>query len=32
MDWTPLQAAEDSGNGALVDALRSRGARRAGKP
>lgn len=29
MDWTPLLAAEDSGNRALVDALRSRGARRA---
>ena len=29
MDWTPLQAAEDSGNRALVEALRSRGARRA---
>ncbi|MCY4013061.1 MAG: ankyrin repeat domain-containing protein [Gammaproteobacteria bacterium] len=28
-DWTPLQAAEDSGNHALVDALCSRGARRA---
>ena len=27
MDWTPLQAAEDSGNRVLVEALRSRGAR-----
>ena len=27
MDWTPLQAAEDSGNRMLVEALRSRGAR-----
>ena len=31
MDWTPLQAAEDSGNSALVEALRARGARHAGK-
>lgn len=31
MDWTPLQAAEDSGNAVLVDALRSRGGCRAGK-
>lgn len=29
MDWTPLQAAEDSANPALVQALLSRGARRA---
>ena len=29
MDWTPLMAAEDSGNRVLVEALRSRGARRA---
>lgn len=29
MDWTPLQAAEDSGNRVLVEALLSRGARRA---
>ena len=29
MDWTPLQAAEDSDNAALVEALLSRGARRA---
>jgi len=29
MDWTPLQAAEDSGNRVLVEALRSRGAVRA---
>lgn len=29
MNWTPLQAAEDSGNRVLVEALRSRGARRA---
>ena len=28
MDWTPLQAAEDSGNRRLVEALRSRAARR----
>lgn len=31
MDWTPFQAAEDSGNQVLVDALRARGARRADK-
>ena len=28
-DWTPLQAAEDSGNQSLIGALRARGARRA---
>lgn len=32
MDWTPLQAAEDSGNRVLVEALRSRGARRRPEP
>ena len=29
IDWTPLQAAEDSGNQSLIGALRARGARRA---
>ena len=29
MDWTPLQAAEDSGNRELVESLLARGARRA---
>ena len=29
IDWTPLQAAEDSGNRSLVEALRARGAKRA---
>ena len=32
IDWTPLQAAEDSANQSLIGALRARGARRADEP